>query len=173
MEQLAPYIAPVSFDVPPPSQQIGVLDRISAKQTAARLSKREQDAQKRQEKRDEEMHKLAGKYDRPHDHHGTDGESVVSSYRGEEHEPARVDEEAMKINAKADAALRNAEGKKVRDIEKKRAKELGKMEKEHRKSQDKYGKAMRKIQEKGGKQEEKDMRKVEKLQWIRIQSLSS
>jgi hypothetical protein len=60
MQVLAPYIAEITTDVPPPAPQFKVLDRISAKQVANKLSKQEKKALKEQEKRKEKEDKGKG-----------------------------------------------------------------------------------------------------------------
>jgi len=49
MEALAPYVAPLSTHVPPPSAQHNVLDKISAWQVARRISKQEKKILEKQE----------------------------------------------------------------------------------------------------------------------------
>lgn len=43
MRALEPYIAPLTFDVPPPTPQRNVLDQIAAKQIQRRLNRKEED----------------------------------------------------------------------------------------------------------------------------------
>lgn len=48
MQVLAPYIAPLSLDVPPMAPQQKILDKVSAKLVAHTISKQEKDAMKQQ-----------------------------------------------------------------------------------------------------------------------------
>lgn len=50
MQALAPYIAPLSLDVPAPAPQEKMLDKVSAKLIAHTIAKEEKDAFKKQRK---------------------------------------------------------------------------------------------------------------------------
>lgn len=50
MEALRPYIAPLSLNVPPPTPQRHMLDKISAKQVAYKIAKQEKKSLKKQQK---------------------------------------------------------------------------------------------------------------------------
>lgn len=50
MQALAPYIAPLSLNVPAPAQQENMLDKLSAKVVAHTIAKEKKDALKRQRK---------------------------------------------------------------------------------------------------------------------------
>lgn len=50
MQTLAPYIAPLSLQVPPPTEQRSIIDKISAKQVEHRIRKEAKVSQKRSEK---------------------------------------------------------------------------------------------------------------------------
>lgn len=177
--QLAPYTAPLSFNVPPAAVPTSLMDRISARQTASRLAKDAKRGEKQQQKRDDKMRKLEGRMDRRSSPSSdSDDDSIFSSSQdGASHIHAKAD-------SKRQAAEQKGDWKEVAKIEKKRAKELedfhkkqwkqeGKHYDKHEdKHQRKYDKNMRKMDKKEHKQEEKDQKKMGKLEWIVIRSRS-
>ncbi|CAK7210775.1 hypothetical protein SBRCBS47491_000893 [Sporothrix bragantina] len=69
LAQLAPYSAPLSWDVFPPALPTSMLDRIGAKQTASRLAKEEKKAAKKALKTQHKKEKRERKGKSDDDHH--------------------------------------------------------------------------------------------------------
>ncbi|KAH8200333.1 hypothetical protein TruAng_005486 [Truncatella angustata] len=57
MQILAPHIAPLTLEVPPPAEQRSVLDRISARQVSKRIAKQEKDFVKKFDKQSRKSEK--------------------------------------------------------------------------------------------------------------------
>lgn len=57
MYALAPYIAPLTMDVPAPVGQHSVLDKMSAKQISRRIAKQDKDARKKLSKKNRKSKK--------------------------------------------------------------------------------------------------------------------
>lgn len=51
MLALAPHVAPLTLDVPPPTQQLNALDKMSAKQVSRRIEKQDRRTQKKLNKK--------------------------------------------------------------------------------------------------------------------------
>ncbi|CAK7199294.1 hypothetical protein SEUCBS139899_001969 [Sporothrix eucalyptigena] len=151
LAQLAPYSAPLSWDVPPPNLPTSLMDRISAKQTASRLAKEENCTLKKQQKKEDKLRRLE-----------TRGSSDSDSL-------AFLQDETV-IHAEFDARRQAAEAKgdhkEVAKIEKKRAKEVEHLHKKQRKHQEKVDKGARKLDKQDQKQTDKERKAMGKLEWL-------
>ncbi|KAL1895887.1 hypothetical protein Sste5346_004984 [Sporothrix stenoceras] len=175
LTQLAPYTSPLSFDVPPAAVPTSLMDRISARQTAARLAKDAKRDDKRMQKREEKMRKLG---DRRSSSLSSDDDDSGSSYSDG---PAAIH---AQFDARRQVAEQQGDWKEVAKIEKKRAKEIEDFQKKQRKHgskhgggredkhQRKYDKKMSKMDRKEHKQDEKGQKKMGKLLWIVIRPVS-
>lgn len=118
MLALAPYIAPLSFDVPPPILQRNMLDKLSARQienTLKRQEKKQQYSQEKTKKKDEK--KLNKARER------SESEVLELQERLQEME-SKIEE----INLKADEKLLAKSNPKLAKIEEKRSKRIEKTE---------------------------------------------
>jgi hypothetical protein len=180
MRVLAPYIAQLSFDVPPPTPQRNIIDRISAKQVQSKIAKKDKKQRKQHQKAIEKQKSLEKKRD-GHEPMASDGynsdsssssssssSSGSSSYRG-------TDKRIRKINAKAEQDLMSKGPKKAAEIEQKRCKEVRKATEKHDKREQKREKELKKKISKDDKESEKrmgkDVEKLRKLEYVVIESL--
>lgn len=180
MAALAPYIASLTTDVPPPTKQRNILDKIAAKQVDKTTEKKEKGLHKKQRKaqhKQESIERLRGNgYNIQDEHHEVyidDGSSSDSdsSMDSVESKIAKLDGEIRKINRKADAELLEKGPSKAAKIESERSKELAKVEWEKTKRERKINKKLGKAQEKGQKRDSKIEKKVVRMEYIVIESL--
>ncbi|RBR25558.1 uncharacterized protein FIESC28_01521 [Fusarium coffeatum] len=171
LQELGPYVEALSFDVEPPTRHSNVVDRISAKQASMKQAKKEKRKQKKEDKRLHKREEAATKYSYPiasieerYDSDTEDRLQLGAKIVGLEYK-------ILDINAKADAKLEHASGKKVAEIERRRMKDIEEVEKDRAKLVEKHDKAMAKLEKKSEKREEKDEKKVSKLEWLMIYSV--
>jgi len=171
LQELSPYVEPLSFDVEPPTRHSNVVDRISAKQASMKQAKKAKRKQKKEDKRLHKREEAATKYSYPiasieerYDSDTEDRMKLGAKIVGLEYK-------ILDIIAKADEKLEHASGKKVEEIEKRRMKDIEEVEKDRAKLVEKYDKAMAKLEKKSEKREEKDEKKVSKLEWLMIYSV--
>ena len=117
VEALGKGIAPLEFDVPPPSEQTSALDKMSAKQMEWRLKKLEKKTQKQKEKEQRKAAEFAGS-NPPAPYGGSSG--YQSGYDSNWQEAQKLQEERLKEQEKME--------KKKEKAEKKDNKRIGKME---------------------------------------------
>ncbi|KAF5020306.1 hypothetical protein F66182_7682 [Fusarium sp. NRRL 66182] len=171
LRELGPYVETLSFDVEPPVKQTNVLDRISAKQTAMKLSEKEKEKQKKLAKREQKREKAAEKYNRPLDSIDQNYNSGAESLLEMEAKSEKLDNKINDINTKADIKLDGASPSKTKEIEKRRSKDLAGVEKERARLLEKRDKAVSKIQKKAEEKQEEDKKKVAKLEWLVIRNV--
>jgi hypothetical protein len=66
MHAIAPYIAPLSIDAPPPAPQRNMIDKISARQVAHKMSRQEKKILKRPDKLKENRRENRDEEDEEH-----------------------------------------------------------------------------------------------------------
>ncbi|KAH7184830.1 uncharacterized protein B0J16DRAFT_398323 [Fusarium flagelliforme] len=171
LQELSPYVEPLSFDVEPPTRHNNVVDRISAKQASMKQAKKAKRKQKKEDKRLHKREEAATKYSYPI-------ASIEERYDSDTEDRLKLgakivglEYKILDIIAKADEKLEHASGKKVEEIEKRRMKDIEEVEKDRAKLVEKHDKAMAKLEKKSEKREEKDEKKVSKLEWLIIYSV--
>lgn len=178
MVALSPYIAPLTTDVPPPTKQRNILDRIAAKQVDKttekkdkKLRKKQQNAQRKQESI--ERMRRSGYHIERHEVYVDDGSSSESDSSSDsvDSKIARLDRETEKINRKADAELNKKGSSKADKIEYERSKELAKVQQEKDKLGKKLNKKLGKAQGRSLKRDSKAENKVNKMEYIVIENL--
>lgn len=172
LQEINPHIQDLSFDVEPLTRQSNLLDRISAKQAVMKQAKKERKKQKEEDKRLLKREKAARKCSYLAVSPGESSKSGAESHGGIEDKFAELEDKMVKVNAKADAKLDLASGKKIGDIEKRRMKDLKELEKDRAKLLKEHGKALAKLNKLSDKGDKKEGR-VDKLQWIMIQPIQS
>ncbi|KAJ4127882.1 hypothetical protein NW768_008162 [Fusarium equiseti] len=171
LQELSPYVEPLSFDVEPPIRHSNVVDRMSAKQATMKQVKKAKRKQKKEDKRLHKREEAATKYSYP-------VASIEERYDSDTEDRLRLgakivglEYKVLDIIAKADEKLQHASGKKAEEIEKRRMKDIEEVEKDRAKLVEKHDKAMAKLEKKSEKREEKDEKKVSKLEWLMIYSV--
>ncbi|KAF4333356.1 hypothetical protein FBEOM_12819 [Fusarium beomiforme] len=170
LQEITQYVEALSFDVEPPVRHSNMLDRISAKQAASKQAGKEKKKQKKQDKRLQKRVKAAEKYDRPIESIDEQYNSDIESRIEIEAKMARLEDRIVEINAKAEAKLAESNDKKVGEIEKRRRKDLEEVEKDRVRLMEKH-EAIAKVNESAQKRDEKDEKKVAKLEWIMIRTI--
>ncbi|KAK0758682.1 hypothetical protein N5P37_009081 [Trichoderma harzianum] len=163
MQSIAANIAPLSLDVPPPSEQRNIIDRLSAKQVESQIKKSEKSNRKELLKLREKDSKMAR---RSQGHSG--GDSSDSSWEDEQRE---LDEKMQKIQRKADEKLADASPRQASRIEERRAKEMRKIEREQRKLDKEVEKKMSKASRKEDKKLSKDGRKAGRMEFVVVENI--
>lgn len=163
MQSIAANIAPLSLDVPPPSEQRNIIDRLSAKQVESQIKKSEKSNRKELLKLREKDSKMAR---RSQGHSG--GDSSDSSWEDEQRE---LDEKMQKIQRKADEKLADASPRQASRIEERRAKEMRKIEREQKKLDKEVEKKMSKASRKEDKKLSKDGRKAGRMEFVIVENI--
>jgi hypothetical protein len=145
MQAIAAYVSPLSLDVPPPTPQRSVLDRMSAKQIHNTIEKQEKKIQKK-------------------DQHSDSDDEMENKMR-------KLDDRVHRIQMMAERELADKGPDKAYKIEEKRREELHKVQEDREKLEEKGAKRSRKRCEKQAKTAETDMRQVEKMQYLVIEAL--
>jgi hypothetical protein len=184
MAALAPYISPLTMDVPPPTKQRNVLDKIAAMQLQRAITKQEKAIRKKQtqaEEKHERIKRLQGskygihqdqEYDR--DDFVEDGSSSDSdsSVRSIERDVQRLGCKSEKVNQKIDSRLaKSRDRSKVAEIERKRSEELAKLESERQKLERGLGKRMKERAEKQQSRSEKSEKSLKRMDYIVIENI--
>ncbi|KAK9369814.1 hypothetical protein V1509DRAFT_638496 [Lipomyces kononenkoae] len=185
MDALAPYIAPLTTQVPPPTKQRNILDKIAAKQVERTKNKKEERMRKKQYKAQAKQQSLermrqngynlqSGNHEiYINDDSSSDSDSSMSSI---DSEMAKLDREIEKINRKADAEILKKGPSKAAKIEYERSKDVAKVQCEkdklERKLEKKLNKKMEKKNNKGREADLKMEKKVHKMEYIVIENLS-
>jgi len=188
---LEPFIAQLTLDVPPPTEQRNIIDRLAAKQIQDTIKKKsdelhKEDAklQRRQEKLDRSRLQSANaSSSAPESLYYSDssdsGSSVLSLYERLEKSQREID----KINREAaDELRRTRNDSKARKIEEKRHKEIekieekrGKLDEKIREKQEKRGRKFDKRESKAARRQEdkiaKDAKKIGRMEYILIENL--
>lgn len=156
LEGLRPYMAELDFDVPPPTQQTGILAKMSAGQVKRQVKKADKKAVKKRKDVFKEERKVSKDVDKLH--------------REYEKEMKKLDKEEEKEKRETAKEARKDGGKKAEKAERKLEKELGKIEKERakveRELEKKTGKETSKPQEK-----DKEVKQAKKVLWILIENI--
>ncbi|RMZ86300.1 hypothetical protein DV736_g6474, partial [Chaetothyriales sp. CBS 134916] len=189
-------IAELIFDVPPPTEQTNLLDRLSAKQVQGKMKKNRKKAIKEQDKIRKDREKEEGRISSS-SASSIDGWS--SSGREQAVRPVTLKEDLeaekklkklelklQKVNLKAEQKLLSEEkssrsekdrAKEARKIEKDRAKETSEIYKEmnkiQRERESKTREREAKVQEIDAEVQEKETKAVAKLKWIVVENLRS
>lgn len=163
MQSIAANIAPLSLDVPPPSEQRNIIDRMSAKQIESQIKRSEKSNRKELLKLREKDSKMAR---RSQGHSG--GDSSDSSWEDEQRE---LDEKMQKIQRKADEKLADASPRQASRIEERRAKEMRKIEREQKKLDKEVEKKMSKASRKEDKKLSKDGRKAGRMEFVVVENI--
>ncbi|KAL7931208.1 hypothetical protein V8C35DRAFT_329736 [Trichoderma chlorosporum] len=166
MQSIATNIAPLSVDVPPPSEQRNVIDRLSARQIESQIKRNEKKNREKLQKLREKDSKTSRKSPAHMGHSGS--ESSNSSWEDEQRE---LDEKIRKIQRKADEKLVDASPRQASRIEEKRAKEMRKIEREQRKLDKETEKKMSKASKKDDKNLSKDGRKAGRMEFIIVENV--
>ncbi|EQB59445.1 hypothetical protein CGLO_00169 [Colletotrichum gloeosporioides Cg-14] len=186
MSALQPYIAPLTFDVPPPTKDRNIIDRLTEKQIQRRVKKKEKKKgkratkmrrkQSRQERRQSERNGTTDLIDSDSSSSSSSSSFSSSSDSDMEH----LNRKAEIVCSKADEKLEGASHKEAKDIQKKRDEKLRKIEQRmekaeesERKKREKTAKKREKRAKKRGKHHAKDHKKANKMEFIVIESLKS
>ena len=184
MAALVPYISPLTTEVPPPTQQRNVLDKIAAMQLRRAAKKQETSIKKKQgqaEEKHERMKRLQGsKYgihrdqeydieDFVDDSSSSDSDSSVKSI---EREVQRLERKSEKFNQKIDSRLAKSKGgSKVVKIESKRCKELAKLDSEREKLETELDKKMKERAKKVQSRNRKGEKIRKRMEYIVIENV--
>ncbi|KAJ0374631.1 hypothetical protein COL26b_007098 [Colletotrichum chrysophilum] len=155
MSALQPYVAPLTFDVPPPTKDRNIIDRLTEKQIQRRVKKKE----KKKGKRARKMRRKQSRQERRQSERNGTSDSDM------EH----LNRKAEIVCSKADEKLEGASHKEAKDIQKKRDEKLRKIEEK----MEKTAKKREKRAKKRGKHHAKDHKKANKMEFIVIESLES
>ncbi|KAH8697588.1 hypothetical protein BGW36DRAFT_416984 [Talaromyces proteolyticus] len=169
MAVLAPYIATLTTDVPPPTKQRNILDRIAAKQKEKDLYK-------------EACKSQANSNSSNSDSSDSESSSSDSSIANVDSKIAKLDREIQTINRKADSELLLHGTSKSGSIEDRRSKELAKVQRKKdrlerklvRRTRKTERKTERKARKSATKKQEKDSKlekKVNKMEYIVVERL--
>ncbi|KAK2740956.1 hypothetical protein CKAH01_18555 [Colletotrichum kahawae] len=132
MSALQPYIAPLTFDVPPPTKDRNIIDRLTEKRIQRRVKKKE----KKKGKRARKMRRKQSRQERRQSkRHGTSdfidsdlSSSSSSSSSSSDSDVEHLNRKAEIVWSNADEKLQGASHKKAKDIQKKRDEKLRKIE---------------------------------------------
>lgn len=180
MAALAPYIAPLTTDVPPPTKQRNILDKIAAKQLENKAEKKEKVLRKKQQKAQqkmESMERLRGnRYNIQNEDHkvyidGGSSSDSSSSTDSSESKMAKLENDIKKINLKADTESMKKGSSKAAKIGHERSKELAKVQREKDKLERRINRRLEKGQERGRKRDSKIEKNVLKMEYIVVESL--
>jgi hypothetical protein len=170
MKALAPYIAPLMFNVTPPNQQRNALDKIAAKQLERRVARTDKKDVKKHEMAVEKHAKyearLGGESRLSSGQYVAEDNSDASSIMSIEEKMVELAEDIEKINIKAEKKLLKKGPEKARKIEKKRQEDIARVEDDRRKAEVKLRQKMAEAEAKvkGGK-------RVAKLEYILVENL--
>jgi len=155
MQALAPYISPLSFDVPPPTEQQNALDKIAARQIKSKLARQEQQQEKSRQKWEKKAKKA----------------STRDIEQSEEyvHDLAELDEKVRKINLKAEQDLTTKKQSKSSKIEEKRCKEIAKIERQRLKLDE--TRLKHSVRTESQRREAKESRKFTRMEYLVIKAL--
>lgn len=161
MRSLTPYIAPLTFDVPPPAEQRYRIDQISAKaidRERKQIAKKQQKKMNKNRRRQEKMEGPA-----TIDEHSSDTSSDTSSQ-------SSLDTTLRSSNImKSDKKMRKMERKAARKLEKQERS----MQKAQRKMERKSEKRSEKVSHKNDKEERKEQSLITRMEFLVIENLSS
>ncbi|KAF4832280.1 hypothetical protein CGCTS75_v004520 [Colletotrichum tropicale] len=181
MSALQPYIAPLTFNVPPPTKDRNIIDRLTEKQVQRRVKKK-----KKKGKRARKMRRKQSRQERRQsERNGTSdfidfdsGSSSSSSSSSSDSDIEHLNRKAEIVCSKADEKLEGASHKEAKDIQKKRDEKMRKIEEKmekaeesERKKREKTDKKKEKRAKKRGKHHAKDHKKASKMEFIVIESL--
>lgn len=157
MEALAPYISPLSFDVPSPAPQRNLMDKISAKHVKSTLEKRERKQRQTQNKVRGDEEKRARK-SRAH------SESGALEFKERLQE---LDDKIKEINLKADEKLISKQHPRPAKIEGKRSKRIEKIEQKRIRLIEES--MEQRLEKDEGPGDSKERKKIERMEYIVIE----
>jgi hypothetical protein len=165
MKALAPYIAPLTFDVAPSNQERNVLDQIAAKQLERRVARKDKKDVKKHEKKYAKSEAELGTENRlSSGPYVADDISDASSVLSIEQKMIEHAEDIERINLKAETKLLKKKPEKAKKIEKKRQENIVKVEEDRRKTEARLQQRMAEGKVKRGK-------RAAKLEYILIENL--
>lgn len=175
MSALQPYISPLTFDVPAPTEDRNIIDRLTEKQVQRRVKKKE----KKKGKRARKMRRKQSRQERRQsERNGTSdfidsdsGSSSSCSSSGSDSDMEHLNRKTEIVCLKADEKLEGASHKEAKDIQKKRDEKLRKIEEKMEKAEESERKKREKTDKKRGKHHAKDHKKANKMEFIVIESL--
>ncbi|KAK7191671.1 uncharacterized protein CC84DRAFT_1162753 [Paraphaeosphaeria sporulosa] len=183
MQALSPCIAPLTFDVPPPSKQRHFLDELSAQALKRRVKKRESRQKKKVEKANRKNSKQAT--DRANEGYDSDSSSSSSStdssaVRGDE-DGVHADKKIRKIERETERKMSKANTKDAAKLAEKKEKKIEKREREierraekdDEKAARKSAKAAVKSEKKGDKRKRKEEEKIAAMEFLVVENLDS
>jgi hypothetical protein len=179
-QALQSLVAELDFDVPPPENPRNILDKLSAKQQARKVSKAKKKSLKEQHKRDRKREEVMAKYGdqcelNVFDYGAFSSSGSDSSIAGPQKDMSKMEREVEKLHRKCDEKLIGASQKKVAKIERERRQRLAELQegasKNQRELSSKKNKELDKLDEKTARREEKEHNKLRKQEWIVIKNL--
>ncbi|KAK1687578.1 hypothetical protein BDP55DRAFT_630773 [Colletotrichum godetiae] len=168
MRTLEPYIAPLTFEVPPPSRERNLVDRMTEKQIERAVKKNDKQREKKQ-----------GKVRESHQDQPRDESKYVENLDGSinDKKVLKMEERYNKSQRKMEKAERKAteEVKGIgpldsKEIKRKEEKKIRKAEKKCQRLDGHEEKAISKAAEKRNKSHEKDKKKAGKIEFLLIES---
>ena len=184
MAALAPYISPLTTEVPPPTQQRNILDKIAAIQLKRTTEKKEKSIKKKQREAEEKHERVKRMHGSEYGiHQGQeynggdfteDGSSndSDSSLRSIERQFQHLDQKSKKVNQKAGAELAKRKGtSKAAEIESKRSKELAKLDSERQKLEKKVDKNMEGKAKRAQSMSDKSEKPLKRMEYIVIENV--
>jgi hypothetical protein len=139
MQALMPYVAPLSFDVPPPTEQRSLIDKMSAKQIERRV-------QKNKKKEEQEAGKTRHKH-----------ENISTMHAASDAHRGRYDSDSSS-DSSSDSKEDRKRKKKLRKAERREEKSERRETKSERRHDEKISKAKKKQEKKVDKENEKAAR---------------
>lgn len=176
MASLRDYVAPVTFEVPPPNEQTDVLKRMAAAQQKRTLQKQDKEALKDRgkytEKKTDAEQKIGERSSKVE-------EEIVKLARDREKVVNKHEKEAAKVQKESEKELLKKPSETER-IEKRRVEEMAKLDRDFQKEltkldeeQDKLNKDYEKDttkKTKDARKEDKEVKASEKILWIFVEN---
>ncbi|OHE98653.1 hypothetical protein CORC01_06104 [Colletotrichum orchidophilum] len=169
MLTLEPYIAPLTFDVPPPSKERNFVDRMTEKQIERTLKKKAKKKEKRSNKIRESNLNRPRDESKYVDH--LDGSLNDKKVLKLEKRHSKNQRKMEKAERKAAEKMENAGPFESKKIKRKQEKRIRKAEKECNRLEGREEEIFSKAAKKRNKRHAKDVRKVEKIEYLLIESL--
>lgn len=189
MAALQPYISPLITDVPPPSKQPGMLDKIAAKQlekttqkTESKELRKHQRIQEKQDKRERRAEEKEQRRDRrnrrdrryedpgPYQHGRQYDDHVAHRRRSTSTDSdaslEAIDQEMRRLNLEAERVYRHNRSSLDH------SQPLANLELERNKLNRRLNSRLNKARERGQRQQVKDMKKLERMDYIVIENAS-
>lgn len=165
MQALAPYVAPLTLNVPPPTKQRNVLDKMSAKQ----IERSRQKQEKGQQKKDGYSSDTGSGSSLSSD----SSSSSDSSLEGMEKKIRSADARIDRINRKAELDMLSKDPRAAAKVEEKRTKQIRKVEKKRAENSRKVERRNLKVDKKRNSKSEKDIKKIARMEFLVIENLDA